>query len=217
MTLAEEIKRIRDERGLTQKAFGKALDVSGPYITQLETAKIKSISYKFAAKICKVFDLPMDHFAPFLAPGVTIPPPPTNPQDSLQIIDLDESESLEFIGEVSAGVSGSTNAADPGERFTIRDIFPGADFLLRAKGRSMESAGIREGTVIGVQRNQEPDEGETVIARVDGGLVVKKVRYRKDQRIMLAPMDSENRGRSILLREGDEIIGVVVSSRAGPR
>lgn len=105
--LNKEIRRIRKSQNMTQVVFAERLGVSGPYIAQLETGAIKTISYKFAAKICEEFGLPLDHFQPFLAPGVNVPPPPA--VETLQ---------LPVVGAVSAG-GGIDLVAEPGESITV--------------------------------------------------------------------------------------------------
>ncbi len=51
-----------------------------------------------------------------------------------------------------------------------------ATYLLRAEGRSMESAGIRENDLLVVDCSADARDGRVVVAVVDGGLTVKRVR-----------------------------------------
>lgn len=54
-----------------------------------------------------------------------------------------------------------------------------ATYLLRAEGRSMESAGIRENDLLVVDCSAEARDGRVVVAVIDGGLTVKRVRGPK--------------------------------------
>ena len=54
-----------------------------------------------------------------------------------------------------------------------------ATYLLRAEGRSMESAGIHENDLLVVDCSAEARDGRVVVAAVDGGLTVKRVRGPK--------------------------------------
>jgi len=68
------------------------------------------------------------------------------------------------------------------------DLFhPKADYLLRVEGDSMRDAGIHEGDLLIVHRKKNPENGQIVVARLDGDEVTVK-RYKKNkQSISLIP------------------------------
>ncbi len=55
---------------------------------------------------------------------------------------------------------------------------PAATFLVRVAGDSMTGAGIQSGDVLVVDRSERPRDGQVVVAVVDGGLTVKRLRLR---------------------------------------
>ena len=59
-------------------------------------------------------------------------------------------------------------------------------FALRVKGSSMRDEGILSGDVIVVHRQSTAENGQTVVALIDGEATVKKY-YRRRERIELHP------------------------------
>jgi DNA polymerase V len=66
---------------------------------------------------------------------------------------------------------------------------PVATFFVRVQGDSMVEAGIHPGDILIVDRALEPCDKAVVVAAVNGDLVVKRMRRRRDGRIFL---ESEN-------------------------
>ena len=66
---------------------------------------------------------------------------------------------------------------------------PAATFFVRAKGNSMEGAGIFEGDLIVIERSIDPQHGHIVLATVNGEFTLKRL-VKNGQRaneIMLCP------------------------------
>jgi repressor LexA len=68
----------------------------------------------------------------------------------------------------------------------------GENFMLRVHGDSMVDAGILDGDLILVQRQQTADNGDIVVAMVDGfeSEATVKTFYREDGRVRLQPQNS---------------------------
>ncbi|MCJ7827567.1 transcriptional repressor LexA [Patescibacteria group bacterium] len=79
-------------------------------------------------------------------------------------------------------------------------------YMLRVKGDSMKDAGILEGDLVLVERNQSPQPDEIVIARVDGDWTIKYLRRSKDG-FFLEPANKKY--RSIFPHEELNIVAVV--------
>ncbi len=60
------------------------------------------------------------------------------------------------------------------------------DYLLRVHGMSMKDAGILDGDLLAVQRTPEAENGQIVVARLDGEVTVKRLQ-RDHARIRLLP------------------------------
>jgi DNA polymerase V len=57
---------------------------------------------------------------------------------------------------------------------------PAATFFCRADGDSMTGAGIQSGDLLVVDRSVQPQDGDVVVATLDGGLTVKQLRKTVD-------------------------------------
>jgi repressor LexA len=103
---------------------------------------------------------------------------------------------LPLVGEIAAG--GPLLAEDNVEDyFAVPDMIErrGADFLLRVKGDSMIEAGILDGDIVVVKRQQSAENGDIVVAlagqdETADEATVKRF-FREDGRIRLQPENSE--------------------------
>lgn len=84
-------------------------------------------------------------------------------------------------------------------------------FFVRAKGHSMVGAGIFDGDLLVVDKGLDPQNGDIVIAVVDGDLTVKRL-VKNGSRISLMPENP--RFQEIVLKDGQElrVWGVVTSA-----
>jgi repressor LexA len=98
--------------------------------------------------------------------------------------------SLPVVGRVAAGRP-ILATEEIEETFPIpQDFLAGADgFMLRVKGDSMIEDGIHDGDYVVVRRQPTADNGETVVAMVDGEATVKRFYLEKDQ-VRLEPANS---------------------------
>ncbi|MGV8942893.1 transcriptional repressor LexA [Thermomonas sp.] len=98
---------------------------------------------------------------------------------------------LAVLGRVAAGLPiGADIGLDvaPEDRLWLdRRLFsPSPDYLLKVQGDSMIDDGILDGDLVGVHRTADARDGQTVIARIDGEVTIK--RLRRDRRsIQLLP------------------------------
>ena len=102
---------------------------------------------------------------------------------------------LPVLGRVAAGqpisAQGSAHAglvAAGGEQLWLdRRLFsPRPDYLLKVQGDSMIDDGILDGDLVGVHRTPEARDGQTVVARIDGELTIKRLQHAR-RRIGLLP------------------------------
>ena len=85
------------------------------------------------------------------------------------------------LGRVAAG---SPIGADAGLADTltldVRLFSAAPDYLLRVQGNSMIEVGILDGDLVGVKRTPEARDGQTVVARLDGELTIKRLSRSAD-------------------------------------
>lgn len=80
-------------------------------------------------------------------------------------------------------------------------------FMLRAKGNSMIDAGISKGDLVVLRRQSTADDGEVVVALIDGEATLKRL-FHKEGKIVLHP---ENKRMKDIVLDHCDIQGVLVS------
>lgn len=94
---------------------------------------------------------------------------------------------LPVLGRVAAGQPIGADIGLDQQFWLDRRLFAlRPDYLLRVQGDSMIDDGILDGDLVGVQRTPEARDGQTVVARVDGELTIKRLQ-RGPRRIHLLP------------------------------
>ena len=98
---------------------------------------------------------------------------------------------LAVLGRVAAGLPIGADIGlevAPEDRLWLdRRLFsPSPDYLLKVQGDSMIDDGILDGDLVGVHRTTDARNGQTVIARIDGEVTIKRLR-RERRRIQLLP------------------------------
>jgi repressor LexA len=103
----------------------------------------------------------------------------------------DEMLSLPILGRVAAGAPIGAAAGHDGQMlFDRAAFFPQPDYLLRVKGDSMRDDGILDGDLIAVHRSAVAEDGQIVVARIDGEITVKRLQRKRD-RILLLPRNPD--------------------------
>ena len=117
-----------------------------------------------------------------------------------------------FLGKVAAGlpITAHENQEDafPVPPLLLHRSHENDAFMLRVSGDSMKNAGICDQDVIVVEQNRSPEDGDIVVARIDGEDVTVKRFFQKGDRIELRP---ENDAFSPMFFSSDrvEILGRV--------
>ncbi|HXF34267.1 MAG TPA: transcriptional repressor LexA, partial [Candidatus Acidoferrales bacterium] len=114
--------------------------------------------------------------------------------------------SLPIVGKVAAGTP-ITAVENVEERFALPASFvrkPGS-FMLRVSGDSMVDAAILDGDLIVVQPQPNAENGEIVVAMIEGEATVKRF-FRERGRIRLQP---ENATMAPIYADDVTIVGKV--------
>lgn len=136
----------------------------------------------------------------------------------LMIKDLDENitartVSIPLVGIVACGsplwaeenieamIPVSTSIAKPGNNY----------FLLRAKGDSMDRAGIEDGDLVLVKQQPTANNGDKVVALVDDAATVKEFCH-KGSFVTLLPRSSNQDHQPIILTSDFRVQGIVVAT-----
>ncbi len=102
---------------------------------------------------------------------------------------------------IEAMIPIDTNVAHPPHKY----------FLLKAKGDSMDSAGINDGDLILVRQQTHAENGQTVVALIDGEVTVKEF-CRNNGLIILKPRSANKSHHPVILKENFLIQGVVITA-----
>jgi repressor LexA len=117
-----------------------------------------------------------------------------------------ETISLPIVGRVAAGtpITATENLEDT---FVLPASFVGGNgsFMLRVKGDSMIDAAILDGDLIVVEPQPDAQNGQIVVALIDGEATVKTF-YRESNRIRLQP---ENRSMEPIYVDDVTVVGRV--------
>jgi repressor LexA len=117
-----------------------------------------------------------------------------------------ETISLPIVGRVAAGVP-ITAVENLEDTFVLPASFVGkhGSFMLRVKGDSMIDAAILDGDLVVVEPQPDANNGEIVVAMIDGEATVKTF-YREANRIRLQP---ENRSMAPIYVDDVTVVGRV--------
>lgn len=117
---------------------------------------------------------------------------------------------LPLLGRVAAGRP--IEALEDADQISVPEEFIRRQntFVLRVVGSSMVGDGILDGDYIVVEERRDADNGETVVATIDGEATVKRLYRERPGRIRLQPANDTM--QPIIAREKDvEVRGVVVA------
>ena len=115
---------------------------------------------------------------------------------------------IPFLGRVAAGAP--IEAVEMTEAVEVPEslLAGGNNFALQVQGESMVDEGIRDGDVLIIRKQDHADNGQTVVAQIEGEATIKKF-YQRDGRVELRPAN-EDLEPLVVPAEKVEIIGVVV-------
>ena len=83
---------------------------------------------------------------------------------------------LPVLGRVAAGLPIGADIGLDRQLWLDRGVFAlRPDYLLRVEGDSMIDDGILDGDLVGVHRSADARDGQTVVARLDGELTIKRL------------------------------------------
>ena len=135
--------------------------------------------------------------------------PAKNQKRALSIVNLGgKAVLLPLSGVVAAGLP--IEAVETPETVGVPEEMLGSGdyFALRVRGQSMVDEGIFDGDTIVVRSQKTAENGQTVVALIDGDATVKKY-YRWNDGVELRPANAEM--DSIFVHEGEFAVrGVVV-------
>jgi len=135
---------------------------------------------------------------------------PTKPR-AIEVLDP-EGETVKcinvpLVGRVAAGLP-LLAVENREELFTLPTHFTGTGefFMLRVQGQSMIEAGILNGDMVVVRRQQDANNGDIVVALLEEEATVKRF-FKEKERVRLQP---ENRAMEPIYAKELQILGKVI-------
>ncbi len=87
-------------------------------------------------------------------------------------------------------------------------VHPATTYYVKARGESMRGAGIDDGDLLVVDRSLQPQNGDIIIAAIDGEFTVKRLRISASC-VELVPENPAFKARVLTAEEQSEFFGVV--------
>ena len=129
---------------------------------------------------------------------------------SVKVLDPDFGHvagSLPLVGRIAAGAA--LEAFEVAETFSLDEMLPAGPgfFVLEVRGDSMIDEGIHDGDFVFVREGTTAENGETVVALINGNEATLKSFYKESNHIRLQPA---NASMEPIIVPDCEIRGVVV-------
>lgn len=172
MELHEKIRRLREDRGLSQEALARKTG----YTDRSSIAKIEKGQVSLSA----------DKILLFAQALGTTPGYLTGWGDALpeNVIPLPALRDIPLMGAIACGEP-ILAVEDGGETVSVPDSLH-ADFALRCRGDSMINARIFDGDLVYIRAQPEVENGQIAAVRVGDEATLKRVYYAPDrQRVTL--------------------------------
>ena len=113
-----------------------------------------------------------------------------------------------LVGSIACGIPNPSEENYEDTYALPTDIFgKGKLFMLHAEGNSMIEAGISPGDLLVLKQQDSADDGEIVVALIDGETTLKRL-YHRDGKIILHP---ENKRMRDIIVDNCDVQGVLVS------
>ncbi|HSH70407.1 MAG TPA: transcriptional repressor LexA [Deferrisomatales bacterium] len=134
-----------------------------------------------------------------------------NAKRAIEVVGPKQTNALELplLGTVAAGRPIEAVSTDDTLEVPPSMVGGGENFVLRVKGDSMVEDGILDGDYVVVRRQQTANNGQTVVALVDGDATVKRF-HRRGNGIELLPANVAMRPIQVSAEQQFEIEGIVV-------
>lgn len=218
-TFSERLKQAMKERNMRAVELVEITNISksriSQYVNGTYEAKPKAIyALSMALNVQQAwllgYDVPME--------GKDIPPNTNHKYNSSPIASTETQEAvlvqLPMLGEISCGIPQlAMESWDTYPVLMMKNSQAQADFCLRAKGDSMIGAGIKEGDVVLVRKQEMVEDGQIAVVIVgEEEATLKRVYYSKvEGKLSLIP---ENPNYLPMHFSGEELNQIHILGRA---
>ena len=166
MKLHERIKKCRLENNMTLLELANALGVREATAQRYESGEIKNLKHKTVLEMSRIFNC-----SPAYLMGWEDDAP------------AKKEGGIPLLGKIAAGQP--ILAEEECEFFSPIDDTR-ADFCLRVRGDSMIGAGIKDGDIVFIRKQDSVDDGEIAAVLVDDEATLKRVYITDDAVTLIA-------------------------------
>lgn len=200
MSIAENIKRIRAEHGLSQAELGKIAGVSDKAVSTWELG-IKTPRMGAVEKMANYFGITKSAIVDDVqsTPAAAAVPPGFQPMPEMDVVPL--------VGRIACGTP--ITAEQNIERMVCVPSRWHSTFTLTCEGDSMEPR-IHDGDLVAIRSQPTVENGEIAAVRIDGEATLKHV-YLHENFIELRP---ENPAFDSIILSKEEMNNVVIEGKA---
>lgn len=201
MSIAENIKRIRTEHGLSQAELGKIAGVSDKAVSTWELG-IKTPRMGAVEKMANYFGIAKSAIVDDVqsTSATSAVPPGFQPMPEMDMVPL--------VGRIACGTPILAEQNIDGHVDAPEDIR--CDFALRCKGDSMIGAGIHDGDAVYIHIQPEVENGEIAAVRIGEEATLKRVYYQNGT-LTLMPA---NAAYAPMVYTGPELNDVQIEGKA---
>lgn len=184
---SERLKMLRKKADITQEELAKILGVERSSIGKYEASGVIP-SHNILIAIADYFGVSVDYL---LGRTETEKPDESKARELFNIVEGPEIRgAIPIVGSVRCGWNGTIDADYTGEYEPAYDVNPQEHVWMHAKGDSMEPD-IREGDLVLVHLQPIAENGDIVVAIVNGENGTIKKFTREEKGILLSPLNKK--------------------------
>lgn len=195
--MMNRIKEVLQEKGIKQKWLSEKLNKSYNMVNSyVQNRRQPSLAFLF--KIAQTLNVPVSELLEI------------NSQSVITENNTEMTINIPLLGDVACGLpifaDENIEAEVPVSIKLIKKGF--RYFLLRAKGNSMDDAGINDGDLVLIRQQQQADNGDQVVALINNEATIKEY-HHNGKLIVLKPRSKSAKYQPIILSDDFLIRGIV--------
>lgn len=199
-----KLLELKRQKGLTNEDIGRICGVSKQAVTNVFHGHTKEVPSYWISQLIEAFDLDANYFF--------------HKKAELQLYDVSASADLQtipFLGRIAASFHRNSEEL-PAEGFVLPSFMlrnKKQCFALRVSGDSMVGAGILDGDICIIEKQQDAGKlktGDIAAFRIDGDATLKTYEKHKGQ-TWLVPANPKYQAISLSAKNDVELIGTFVS------
>ena len=172
MQIGLYIKKLREEKGLTQEQLGEKVGVKKAAVQKWESGTVVNLKRKTIMQLAEIFNVPAHSF---VSEDDTLP---------ANIIPLPQRKNIPLLGTIACGEP--ILATENIDGFVSADENITADFALKCKGDSMINARIFDGDIVYIRQQADVENGEIAAVLIGEDATLKRV-HKYENKIVLSP------------------------------